>query len=441
MRDTIAAVASPLGTGAVAVIRISGERSWEIAMNLSGIRSPKPRKVYHTFLKDESGDIDEVLIVFYRSPKSYTGEDMVEVFCHGGIVVTEMVLKSILNAGARLAEPGEFTKRAFLNKKIDLTRAEAIRDLIEARSEEAVRTILKNVSGDLYSFLEKIRNDILKILAEIEVEIDYPDEEDLVTRDLDEKINSMLNDMEALLERSKKLIEIVRGIRVAIIGKPNVGKSTLLNRLLREDRAIVTSVPGTTRDTVEGELNIKGRLFKVVDTAGLRKTEDPVESIGVERAKREIEKADVVLFVVDNTFEREDLEIYESVKNSRHIVVLNKSDLGYELDTSWAVGKVVKMSSKTGKGVKDLEDTLLEITEDYRSNIGKVSLTSERHIRLVNLSVERLRSALNSLRSGFPNDIVSYDIKEALGFLDEITGRNFRKDLLDVIFSTFCVGK
>lgn len=441
MRDTIAAVASPLGTGAVAVIRISGERSWKIAMDLSGIRSPRPRRLYHTFLKDEDGEIDEVLIAFYRSPRSYTGEDMVEVFCHGGIVVTEMVLKSILRSGARLAEPGEFTKRAFLNKKIDLTRAEAIRDLIEARSEEAVRTVLKSVSGGLYSFIEKIRGEILKILAEIEVEIDYPDEEDLVARDLDEKISDVLSDMEDLLERSRKLIEIVRGIRVAIVGKPNVGKSTLLNRLLREDRAIVTSVPGTTRDTVEGELNIRGRLFKIVDTAGLRETEDPVESIGVERTKREIERADLILFVVDDTFGREDLEIYENVKGFKHIVVLNKSDLGYELDTSWAIGKIVKLSSKTGEGLRDLESALIEATKDYGLNIGKVSLTSERHFRLMSLSVERLRSALSSLRSGFPNDVVSYDINEALKFLDEITGRSFREDLLDTIFSTFCVGK
>ncbi len=440
MRDTIAAVASPPGVGAISVIRISGPDSWRIVKELTGIENPKPRVIRKARLGDESGLIDEVMVVFYSSPKSYTGEDMVEIFCHGGPVVTRMVLQAVLKRGARVAEPGEFTKRAFLNGKMDLTEAEAVRDLIEARAEEVVRAVAGNLIGGLRELLEGIRKKLIDISAAVEVEIDYPDEEDLGVTDLTERIEDVFGELQELVERSEKAVEMVRGIRVAIVGKPNVGKSTLLNRLLREDRAIVTPIPGTTRDTVEGELNVRGRYFRVIDTAGLRDTEDPVERIGVERTKRELSRADLILFLVDDSFEEEDLKIYERVKGKRHVVVINKIDRGFDMDTSWAEGKVVRVSALEGTGIEDLERAMLELTEDFHVEGGKL-LTSGRQIELARSALNALKNALESSRIGFPNDVVSLDIQKALSFLDEITGRNFREDLLDTIFSTFCVGK
>ena len=441
MRETIAAIASPPGIGAISVVRVSGERAWEIAKKLSGIEDPTPRKVYHAFLKDEKGEIDEVLLVFYKAPKSYTGEDMVEVFCHGGPVVTKMVLSAFLKEGARQAEPGEFTKRAFLSGKMDLTEAEAVRDLIEARAEESVRAYLRNLKGELHSFIEDVRKKLLEVLAEIEVEIDYPDEEDLEVRDLEEKLEKIVDEMEDILKRAEKSLEITKGIRVAIVGKPNVGKSTLLNRLLREDRAIVTPIPGTTRDTIEEDLNVRGRYFRVVDTAGLRKTEDPVESIGVKRSEREVQRADLVLHVVDDTLDEEDETIHERLSGKRVITVVNKIDKGKDVKIPWK-GKIVRISALTGEGIDELEKAMIEMTDDiYEGMKGRVILTSRRQLELMKSALEDLKSALSSHRSGFPNDVVSLDIWKALSKLDEITGRSYKEDLLETIFSNFCVGK
>ncbi len=441
MRETIAAIATPPGIGAISIVRLSGPESWNIAEKLTEISNPKPRKMYHGFIRDKVGEIDEVQLVFYRSPKSYTGEDMVEIFCHGGPVVTNMVLKAVTGEGARIAEPGEFTKRAFLNGKMDLTRAEAVRDLIEARAEESARVVIKNVSGELFEFLKRVRAELIQVLAEIEVEIDYPDEEDLQARDIRQKLKKIVEEIEDLLEKSEKIVELVRGIRVAIVGKPNVGKSTLLNRLLKEDKAIVTPIPGTTRDVVEGELNIRGRYFRVVDTAGLRETRDLVESLGVDRAKKEMEKSDLLMFVVDNTFNEEDLRIYDQVKKYKHLVIVNKCDLEFNIGLSWAEGNVVKVSSRTGEGLEDLERALIEITEDYHVIRGNVTLTNERQLNLLRSATGSLHSSIQSLESGFPTDVASLDINRALKFLDEVTGRNYEEDLLDTIFSSFCVGK
>ncbi len=439
-RDTIAAIATPPGVGAISIVRISGPDSGKIAEELTGISNPKPRVVMRAELKDENGPIDDSLVVFYRAPRSYTGEDMVEIFCHGGPVVTRMALNAVLEKGARMAEPGEFTKRAFLNGKMDLTEAEAVRDLIEARSEEVVRVVVGNISGGLRELVESIRSEIIEILAAIEVEIDYPDEEDLEVADLPSRIESVIEKLGELIERSERVVEMIRGIRVVIVGKPNVGKSTLLNRLLKEDRAIVTPIPGTTRDTVEGELNIRGRHFRVVDTAGLRETGDPVEKIGVERTEREVERSDLILFLVDDSFNDEDLKIYEVVKSKRHVVVVNKIDMGFDIDTSWAMGRVVRISALEGVGIGDLEDAMIDLTEDFHVAGGSV-LTSIRQIDLAKSALNSLKSALTGSIDGYPNDVISLDLQRALSFLDEITGRNFREDLLDTIFSTFCVGK
>ncbi len=442
--DTIAAIATPMGTGAIAMVRISGDRSWEIVRRLTGIEDPKPRRAYRAVLKDENGEIDEVVVIFYKSPRSYTGEDMVEITCHGGYVVTNMVLKAVLSAGARMAEPGEFTKRAFLNGKIDLTRSEAVRDLVEAKTESEVRAIVKNLMGNLFEYVEKVRNEIIGILSEIEVELDYPDEIEVSGADLERKILGVLKNLKEISERSEKSIKAVHGVRTVIVGKPNVGKSTLLNRLLKEDRAIVTSIPGTTRDVIEGDLNIEGYHFRIIDTAGLRKTNDVVEKLGVERTLKEIERSDLILFVVDVTnLNDEDEHVYEMLKGGKVVLVMNKSDiLEPKRPPEWYDGDWVSISAIDGRGLRDLEKIMVGSLKDIFSSLkAKVLITSERQRGLIIGALKDVQSSLESLRDGFPSDVISLELQRALEKLDEMIGKNFREDLLDTIFSTFCVGK
>ncbi len=447
--DVIAAIASPVGSGAISVIRISGEESWKIVNSTLNkkITSPTPRQIYKRLIVDNNGVADEVLLVFYKSPRSYTGEDMVEIFCHGGYVVTNMVLNTILNAGARQAEPGEFTKRAFLNGKLDLSEAEAVRELIEAKAENEARAYLKNLLGGIRKFVESLRQNLMEIMAEIEVELDYPDDFEMDKERIEKKLVMVKDDMEEIVKKAEYSVRASQGIRLVIVGKPNVGKSTLFNRLLKEDRAIVTSIPGTTRDVISEDINIMGQYYKLLDTAGLRSSEDHVEKIGVERTRKEINRGDIILFVVDPTqgIDEQDLEIYSIVREKPHIIIINKVDISnipQEICNTFSEEKIVKISAITGEGLENLENAINDLAKVYVESLsGNVILTTQRQKELLESSLYHIKEAMKSLYNGFPSDIISIDIRKAIEKLDAITGRNFTDDLLDTIFSNFCVGK
>jgi len=374
---------------------------------------------------------------------------MVEIMCHGGPVVTRMLLNIFLKLGARMAEPGEFTKRAFLNGKMDLARAEAVRDIIEAKTEMSAKLALKNLKGELSSFIDELRKKILDLLAEIEVVLDYPDELDFDEQGIKTKLRGILVEVEKQLDLSEHGIALKEGIRMVIVGKPNVGKSTLLNRLLKEDRAIVTEIPGTTRDIIIENLNIKGVLFKVVDTAGIRKSQDVVEKIGIDKALKEIEKADLILFVLDAStpLDENDEMILSKIKSKRYLVVVNKVDVVEKLD----VKKIKNMlgsdkhvciiSALKGEGLSKLEEAILkEVRDTMKKGISSLVL-NERQREILIFVRDHLREALNTLEEGYTADTISLDLRKALEHLDRVIGRDFTEDLLDTIFSNFCVGK
>lgn len=449
--DTIVAVATPPGKGAIAILRLSGPESWDIVRKRFKTRSHiVPRRAIHGWIQENEEDVDEVMVIFYKSPRSYTGEDMVEVMCHGGPLIVKKLLDVFLEAGARMAEPGEFTKRAFLNGKMDLTSAEAVRDLIEAKSETSLKLSLKNLKGELRQFVETLREELINVLAEIRVELDYPDDVETDVESVKTKIESIHKKLKEELEKADAGIMLNRGLRMVIVGKPNVGKSTLLNRLLKEDRAIVTDIPGTTRDVISEEIVIKGILFKIVDTAGVRsETNNLVERLGIERTFQEIEKADIVLFMLDasSPLDSEDRMILEKIKHKRYLVVINKVDIieridEEELRRKLETGKhIVKISALKGEGLEKLEEAVYRETQEIFEKGSDSLITNFRQKQLLESVKESLENAISSLKNDMPIDLISIDLERALHVLDEVTGRNFREDLLDTIFSTFCVGK
>lgn len=441
LKDTIAAISTPKGTGAISIIRIDGEKSHEIAKKITGLQDIEFKKVYHRFIKYKDEILDDVNIVFYKKPNSYTGNDLVEIYCHGGILVTRKILDVILNEGARLAERGEFTKRAFLNRKLSLIQAEAIYQIIEAKSELSLKISLENLKGKLGKEIEEFRNKLLRILAEIEVSIDYPDDIesdiDLILKELKE-IDKYISEK---VQKSKRGLHLNSGIIMTIVGKPNSGKSTLLNRLLYEDRAIVTDIPGTTRDVIKGEIDIKGVHFVIADTAGIRKTEDVVEKIGIERSLQEIRKSDLILFVLDAStgFTEEDLFIYEKIKNYNFIPVWNKCDLGNKFNKFGE--KSVKIAAISGEGLRDLENVILVKVKDIIESGESSHVTTQRQLEILERVSQFTKNALKNFEIGYELDIISIDVRKALEELDMLLGKKFNEDLLDTIFSNFCVGK
>ncbi len=455
--DTIAAIATPLGVGGLGVVRISGRNVLPMLVKIfkghgQTDQSQWPtHTLHHGWIKNESTIVDEVVVALMRTPKSYTGEDVAEISCHGGIVVVRTVLELCLKSGARLAEPGEFTKRAFLNARLDLAQAEAVLDVISAGTEASLRAGTGQLKGELSVELEDIRQKLLKVLAALEALLNFPDEDTNVRQE-----EALAGDIATVGERMGMLLStahtgrILReGLKVVICGKPNVGKSSLLNVLLREPRAIVTDVAGTTRDTLEESANISGVPLRLVDTAGILVPRDKIEEEAVRRARLMVESADIVLAVIDRSraLDMADREVIAAVRNTRAIVALNKSDLPSALGTEEISvqlenAPVVPISALTHEGVDTLKSEILKIAMDGKPFDTQGALVSNlRHIEALKNAYGSLERAGQSVAEGRSAEFVSEDIKYAVNALDAITGRNVDADVVDEIFSRFCIGK
>jgi len=445
MADTIAAISTANGAGAISIVRMSGAEALEIASKLTKTtftpRYAKLTKFYN--LDDELIDIP--LVLYFKGPNSFTGEDIVEFHCHGGMAVSRLILESLIEAGARIAEAGEFSKRAFINGKIDLSQAEAIAKLIESKSKESVKILSKQLRGDLKEFVDNIRESLLEIMAYVEVNIDYAEEDlpqDLIDQ-IKERLCSIANLLKKSLNASKKREAMFNGYKVAIIGKPNVGKSSLLNNLLNYDRAIVSNIAGTTRDTIEEEITIGSHIIKIVDTAGIRdNTSDEIEKIGIQKSKQAVDEADIVIAMFDNSrsFDEEDKAIIDIIKNTDKdvIVVLNKIDLESKFDeTVLKDFEVIKTTQKDEN--YEIEKKLEEILDKY-SHMQDNVLISNRQVK----AVENAYNAINSSFELIENqelELFSYNIQDAIYAISQITKPYDHDEMLDKMFSSFCVGK
>ena len=412
------------------------------------LKNVESHTISYGHIKDGDNLLDEVLVSVMKSPKTFTTEDIVEINCHGGIATTNKVLEAVLKNGARLAEPGEFTKRAFLNGRIDLSQAESTMDLINAKTESKRKAALNGLDGYVSKLIKNLRQEILEILATIEVNIDYPEYEDIETmtnEKLKPKIENVIKEIEKIIKESENGKVLTSGIKTVIIGRPNVGKSSLLNRLLDEEKAIVTDIEGTTRDTVEGSITINGVMLDIIDTAGIRKTNDIVEKIGVNKSYSLIESADLVIIVLNNNekLTDEDKNILEYCKNKKVIVVINKSDLADKIDISnITYENIIRTNTVDLNGLDDLKDKIVELfnleeltKEDYKY------LNNVRQISLIKEAKDILLEALNGINNATPVDLVEIDIKRAWEKLGEIIGATYTDELLDQLFSQFCLGK
>jgi tRNA modification GTPase len=451
MEDTIVAISTALGVGAISIVRLSGKDAIEIANACfigEDLNKVKSHTIHYGKIVDKDKNIDEVLISVMKEPKTFTRENVVEINCHGGIATTQKVLEVIIKNGARLAEPGEFTKRAFLNGRIDLVEAEAVMDLINSKTDQAREIAMSQVEGEASKLIKNLRKDIVQIIANIEVNIDYPEYEDIeeVTNNkIVESLELIKNKLKLIISESKNGKLIREGIDTIIIGRPNVGKSSLLNKLINEEKAIVTEVAGTTRDIVEGKLNIEGILINIIDTAGIRKTEDVVEKIGVTKSLSLIEKASLILFVLNNNEElsKDDLEILDKIKNKNHIIIINKVDLENKLDINKIKGENrIFMSAINNQGIHDLKQEIKKLFDIEKINTKDFTyFTNSRSIAILESCFEDIEEIENAIKNNLPIDIVEIDIKKIWNKLGEIIGETYQEELLDQLFSQFCLGK
>ena len=451
MTDTIAAISTALGVGGISIIKVSGK---DAIANVNKIFDGKDltkvdtHTIHYGHIKDKEETLDEVLVSVMKEPRTYTGEDVVEINCHGGITVTKKVLELLLTTGTRMAEPGEFTKRAFLNGKKDLIEAESVMDLIHANSEEARKIAMNQLDGKTSKMIKELREELLTLLASIEVNIDYPEYYDIeVTNNekIKESIKTLKEKLTNILQESEDGKKIRDGIETVIIGRPNVGKSSLLNKLLKEDKAIVTDIEGTTRDIVEGTINIDGITLNMVDTAGIRKTTDKIEQIGVEKSINLIDEADLVIMLLNNNEEltKEDQELLEKVKDKTHIIAVNKNDLQQNLHINKDEYKnIVSINTIDENGIKELSDKIKELFnfEQIKSK-DYTCLTNSRQIGLLKETLDLTDNIKKALKEDMPVDLVEVDIKEIWNKLGEITGDSYDEELIDKLFSQFCLGK
>jgi tRNA modification GTPase len=443
--NTIVAIATANGIGSISIVRVSGKQALEIALKISKRESLKPRLATLSTLYTKSDEvIDEALLLYFKAPFSFTGEDIVEFQCHGGVAIANMVLDEVLNCGARIANPGEFSKRAFFNGKMDLSKAEAISKIIEARSEDAVKLLAKQLKGELSNFVEDIRQDLLFMLAYTEVSIDYA-EDDLPTdifEKIEEKLKNIKEKLENTLEASKRREGMIEGFKLAIIGKPNVGKSSLLNKLLNYDRAIISDIAGTTRDTIEESVKIGTHIIKIVDTAGIRdETSDVIEKIGIEKSITAINEADIVVALFDNSkpCDKEDekiLSLLHNTSNKQILKVLNKTDLENNFDIS-------KLDDYTNLSTKESIQPLVTKIEkilDTNTHSDEMTLISKRQIDSVFQTLHHINESSMPLQTG-ELEFFAHHITEALHFISNITRPYENDEMLDVMFGEFCLGK
>lgn len=446
--DTIAAISTPFGTAGIAVIRVSGSEAIERTNQVfkgKNLMKMKSHTIAYGHIIDQKGTvIDEVMVSVMRAPKTFTAEDTVEISCHGGILVTQKVLERVLETGIKLAEPGEFSKRAYVNGRIDLTQAEAIMDLIHAKNENAMKLALSGLRGDIKTGIQNLRAELLTIIAQIEVNIDYPEYDDATTMGnelIKPEVIRIREKLIQLLDDSNKGKIIREGVKTAIVGKPNVGKSSLLNALLKEERAIVTDIAGTTRDTIEASINIGNITLNLIDTAGIRETTDLVEKIGVTRSKKAIEEAELVILVLDQSrqISKEDIELLEATQTKKRIIVGNKNDLQKAIDLDI---HMLKLSTLTKEGLTDLEKEIVKVLgmDDIQEKDFNV-ISNMRHIGKIKETIQALEDVLNAIAIDMPIDMTEIDLKKAWQILGEITGDYHPEDLISELFSKFCLGK
>lgn len=450
MTDTICAIATSVGTSAINIIKISGKESISIVNKIftKDLLKAKTHTITFGYIKDKEEKVDEVLVSVFLEPNTYTGENIVEINTHGGLAVTNKILEMLLQQGCRLAEPGEFLKRAFLNGKRDLLEAESISDLINAKTEASRKMSMNGVTGELSRIIKNLRNKLLTIIANIEVNIDYPEYEDAIVYTnelLKNNIIEIKNELKKIVDESEKGSIIKNGINVGIVGKPNVGKSSLLNRLINEDKAIVTDVEGTTRDIVEGKIVINGIEINLIDTAGIRQTSNVVEKIGVEKSKSILETSDLLLAIFDGSkpLTKDDLDILKEIENKKSIIIINKEDLPMQIEKEkFSRYKTLQISIKENKGINDIIEEIKSLfnlneleTQDF------TYLSNARQINLIKNCLSLSEEINKQNEKNTPVDLIQIDIQRLWEKLGELTGESYKDELLDEIFSKFCLGK